>query len=110
VPGVLSAAGLSDFAAFSTGASCGSISMAGNASTDSFDSTKGTYAQTKQLNGGNLGTAGNVSLNGNVTVNGFIAALSAQCNPLAGTTASSTASCSVTFPTGVSLAAATATW
>jgi hypothetical protein len=39
------------------------------------------------------------------------AAVSAQCSPLAGTTVSSTtASCSVTFPTGVSLAAATATW
>jgi hypothetical protein len=64
-----------DFAVYATGTNCAAISIGGNTSTDSFDSSKGTYAQTKQLTGGNVGATGNVSLNGNVAVNGFIAAL-----------------------------------
>ncbi len=35
---------------------------------------------------------------------------SATCNPLAGTIASSTATCSITFPTGVNITSARATW
>ena len=64
-----------DFAAYATGADCGAITLSGNTTTDSFDSSKGTYAQTKQLSGGNVGANGNTSLSGNVTINGFIAAL-----------------------------------
>ena len=64
-----------DFAAYATGAACGTMALSGNAYTDSFDSSKGTYLQTKSLSGGNLGITGGASLNGNVTVNGSIFAL-----------------------------------
>src|SRR5882724_9917003 len=64
-----------DFAAYATNPSCGAITLAGNAYTDSFDSSKGSYAQTKQLSGGHIGVTANATLNGSVTVNGSIFAL-----------------------------------
>ena len=64
-----------DFAAYATGTGCGAITVSGNAYTDSFDSSRGTYAQTKQLNNGHIGVTGNATLNGTVTVNGSIFAV-----------------------------------
>src|SRR6476620_1554948 len=59
-----------DFAAYATSPSCGAISISGNAYTDSFDSSQGTYAHTKQLSNGHIGVTGNATLNGSATVNG----------------------------------------
>src|SRR5579872_380009 len=59
-----------DFAAYATGTGCGAITLSGNAYTDSFDSNQGSYAQTKQLSQGLIGSNGNITLSGNVTVNG----------------------------------------
>src|SRR5260370_40300476 len=64
-----------DFAVYATGTGCGAITMSGNASVDSFDSSQGSYAQTKQLSKGIVGTSGNIDLRGNVTINGPIFAL-----------------------------------
>lgn len=61
-----------DFAAYATSTACGAITASGNIYTDSYDSSLGSYSQTKQTSGGNLGTGGNVSLSGSVTINGGI--------------------------------------
>ena len=66
VPGQL------DFAVYATGTGCGAVNISGNAFVDSFDSSQGTYAQTKQLNKGIVGLNGNISLSGQATVNGPI--------------------------------------
>src|SRR5207244_7024416 len=49
-----------DFAVYATGTGCGVITMSGNAYIDSFDSSKGTYTQTKQLSQGIVGASGNI--------------------------------------------------
>jgi hypothetical protein len=64
-----------DFAVYATATGCGAITISGNAYTDSFDSSHGTYAQTKQLSNGHIGVSGNATLNGSATVNGSIFAL-----------------------------------
>jgi RHS repeat-associated protein len=61
---------LFQYGAFATSNTCGAITFSGNSSTDSFDSSQGTYAATKQSNGGNIGTNGNIQVSGNVKVNG----------------------------------------
>src|ERR1051326_7402065 len=78
IPMEIRAAGFSDFAVYATGRGCGAITMAGTAYTDSFDSSQGTYAQTKQLTKGNVGVTGNISLGGQATVNGIIFALNSD--------------------------------
>src|SRR5262249_47194097 len=70
-----------DFAAYATGTGCGALTMSGNAYTDSFDSSKGSYTQTKQLSLGLIGSSGNVNLSGNVTVNGPVFALNTTVGP-----------------------------
>jgi RHS repeat-associated protein len=64
-----------DFAAYATGSGCGAINLAGGGYTDSFDSSQGTYTQTKTLAGGDIGVTANVTLSGGFVVNGSIAAL-----------------------------------
>ena len=64
-----------DFAAYATGTGCGALNLSGGAYTDSFDSSQGTYAQTKQLANGNVGVTGNATLSGQAKINGSIAAL-----------------------------------
>jgi Tfp pilus assembly protein PilX len=56
------------YAAFAVSATCGAITFGGGTSTDSFDSTQGSYAATKQNTSGNVGSNGNVNLNGGTTV------------------------------------------
>ncbi len=64
------------YAAYATGTGCGTINMSGGAYTDSFDSSEGSYQQTKQNTGGNVGVSGNISLSGSTTtINGTISAL-----------------------------------
>jgi Tfp pilus assembly protein PilX len=58
------------YSVFATGNSCPTISMAGGAYTDSYDSSAGTYAATVQTTDGNIGTNGSLSLAGNAAVNG----------------------------------------
>jgi Tfp pilus assembly protein PilX len=56
------------YAAFGVDPGCSSVSVAGNAGTDSYDSRLGTYAATQANSGGNLGSNGNISLGGTSTV------------------------------------------
>lgn len=55
---------------FTTGATCGSISVSGNVTTDSYNSSQGTYTQTHSNTEGNIGTNGNITASGNVDVYG----------------------------------------
>jgi hypothetical protein len=57
------------YAAFATSNTCGAVTFSANY-TDSFDSSLGTYAATKQNTGGNVGANGNISLSGATVVNG----------------------------------------
>src|SRR5262245_52604627 len=59
-----------DFAVYATGTGCGVINLSGSILVDSFDSSQGTYAQTKQLSKAVIGAAGNISLSGQTVVNG----------------------------------------
>jgi Glucodextranase, domain B/Peptidase M15 len=80
-PGSLHGAGfavpssLLDFGVYATGTGCGAITISGNAYVDSFDSSQGSYSQTKQLSQGIVGVSGNIRLDGNAKVNGPIFAL-----------------------------------
>jgi hypothetical protein len=59
-----------DFAVYATGTGCGALTLSGQTSIDSFDSSEGTYAQTKQLSKAVIGSAGNINLSGGTVVNG----------------------------------------
>ena len=63
------------FGAYATGTACGAITMSGGAYVDSFDSSHGTYGQTKTLSQGIVGVSGNISLSGQSTIYGQIFAL-----------------------------------
>ena len=67
--------GLSDFAVYATGTGCGAITISGNSYIDSFDSSIGSYSQTRQTSAGVIGANGNVNVSGSVIVNGPIVAL-----------------------------------
>src|SRR5260370_15954139 len=54
-------------AIYATGNTCGSIILSGGATTNSFDSSAGTYAATAQNSNGNVATNGNVNLSGGST-------------------------------------------
>jgi hypothetical protein len=59
---------------YATATGCGALTLSGGATTDSFDSSKGSYVATKNQNQGDVGTNGNVTLNGSTTkVGGSIA-------------------------------------
>jgi hypothetical protein len=61
------------YAAFGVSPTCGSVTVGGNASTDSYDSRYGTYAATQTNADGDLGTNGNVTLMGtSTTVHGDV--------------------------------------
>ena len=62
---------------FGTGTGCGDVSFTGNGTTDSFDSSRGTYATTVSNTGGDVGSNGNVLLTGNSTIGGSIGVLPA---------------------------------
>jgi hypothetical protein len=64
-----------DFAVYATGSGCGAVTISGNAYIDSFDSSQGTYAQTKQFSKGVVGATGNITLSGSATINGPVFAL-----------------------------------
>jgi hypothetical protein len=57
-----------------TAATCGAITISGSGYVDSFNSSLGTYAQTKQSTGGNVGTNGNATLSGNAKIYGSVSA------------------------------------
>jgi hypothetical protein len=57
---------------FSTSPNCNSLQFVGNAFTDSFNSANGTYAQTVQANGGDIGSLGNIGLAGNANIQGAV--------------------------------------
>ncbi|GEM_PF-5195177 len=62
-----------NFAMFSLSKTCGSLVMSGGAQTDSYNSSKGTYAQTvNPSSGGDIGSDGNIQSSGNVTVGGNV--------------------------------------
>jgi len=60
------------YAVFATGNTCGSIDFVSGGFTDSFDSSQGSYASTKQNSDGNLGTNGNLLNEGALTINGSL--------------------------------------
>lgn len=60
------------YAVFATGNTCASIDFRTGGFTDSFDSSQGSYASTKQNSNGNLGTNGNLLNEGALTVNGSL--------------------------------------
>lgn len=59
------------YAAFATSNTCGAITFSGN-KTDSFDSSQGSYATTKQDSAGNIGTNGNINLSGGGIIYGTV--------------------------------------
>jgi len=63
------------YAGYARNSGCGGITLSGGAYTDSFDSSKGTYNQTKQNTGGNVSVTGNINLSGSATINGTNSAL-----------------------------------
>jgi hypothetical protein len=64
------------FAVYATWTGCGALSFFGGAYTDSFNSSLGSYSQTKQLANGNVGVSGNIDLVGPAVINGAISTLS----------------------------------
>jgi hypothetical protein len=68
----LSGNGVLSYAVYATGTGCGVVTLSGNASTDSFDASQGSYQTTRSNSQGNIAVNGNAALNGNVTVNGSI--------------------------------------
>ena len=58
------------YGVFATGTACPTISLAGGAYTDSYDSSAGTYAATVDTTTGNVGTNGSLLLAGNAAIKG----------------------------------------
>ncbi len=73
--------GLSDFGVFATGTGCGVITISGNSFTDSFDSSQGSYSQTRLASVGVIGANGNINLSGSAIVNGSVVALNTAVGP-----------------------------
>jgi hypothetical protein len=70
------------YAIFATANACGSLTLTGNSTIDSFNSALG-YSTSHELSGGNVGTNGNVTLSGNATIYGTAAtdfATDGNCN------------------------------
>ncbi len=63
-----------NYAVSATGKGCAAINMSSSSYTDSFDSSKDSYSQTKQNTGGNVSVTGNITLSGSATINGTISA------------------------------------
>src|SRR4051812_2200429 len=63
------------FAAYATGTTCGAITMSGGAYVDSFDSSQGTYRQTRKNAQAVVGVSGNINLSGQSTIYGQLYAL-----------------------------------
>ncbi len=63
---------ISNYALFSTGKTCGSITLSGGVSTDSYNSNVCNYNSSgcAQNSGGDIGSYGNVNASGGVTING----------------------------------------
>jgi Tfp pilus assembly protein PilX len=58
-------------AVFATGSGCDALNFGGNFATDSYNSTLGTYAATKNTkSGGNVGSNGNLTIGGSAQVGG----------------------------------------
>lgn len=51
---------------------CGALTMSGNAFTDSFDSSQGSYSSTKKAADGDVDVNGGTTLTGNVVINGAL--------------------------------------
>ncbi len=63
---------ISNYALFSTGKTCGSITLSGGVSTNSYNSNVCSYSSSgcAQNSGGDVGSYGNVNASGGVTING----------------------------------------
>jgi Tfp pilus assembly protein PilX len=67
---------------YATGTACPSLTMTGNAITDSYNSQNGAYGGGNVFNtGGDVGANGGISLSGNATVGGAIGVLSTNPVP-----------------------------
>ena len=56
------------FAVYATGTTCGAISMSGGGIVDSFDSSQGTYAETRTQGQARVGVTGNINLSGSKSI------------------------------------------
>ncbi|HYR83881.1 MAG TPA: LamG-like jellyroll fold domain-containing protein [Terriglobia bacterium] len=72
--------GVLSYAGYATSTACQAIALSDNASTDSFDSSRGSYADTKSDKRGDIAVNGNAALSERATVNGIVYSL----NPAAG--------------------------
>jgi hypothetical protein len=97
------------YGAEALGNGCGAITISGNVTTDSFDSSKGTYTATHKNSGGNIAANGNLTASGNSTVHGaFSSTLPVGATPCGPVTATSGVSIDAgTTLLGASLAYAT---
>jgi Tfp pilus assembly protein PilX len=76
------------YAAFGVSPTCGSVTVGGNAGTDSYDSQFGTYATTQTNADGDLGTNGNVTLMGtSTTIHGDVESPNTGTGPTGSCTA-----------------------
>jgi Tfp pilus assembly protein PilX len=80
---------LPGFGAVATGTGCGAMTFSGNISTDSYNSSNGTYAATHTNAGGNVATNGNLTASTGVTIHGELlsplAVGAVPCGPVTGT-------------------------
>ena len=67
--------GVLSYAAYATSTACEAIAFSDNASTDSFDSSRGSYAETKSNKRGDIAVNGNATLSERATVNGAVYSL-----------------------------------
>ncbi len=58
------------YAVFATGTACPTINISSSGSTDSYDSSQGTYAATVQTTQGDIGTNGTLTMSGSSTIKG----------------------------------------
>jgi len=78
------------YAAFGVSPTCGSVTVGGNAGTDSYDSRFGSYATTQSNSDGDLGTNGNVTLMGtSTTIHGDVESPNTGTGPTGTCTAGS---------------------
>ena len=59
-----------NYGVFATGTGCKVINVSGAGYTDSWDSSQGTYTNTHQNSGGDMGSNGNLEISGSASVNG----------------------------------------
>jgi len=68
----LTGSGLLTYGLYITSNGCGALTLTGQAFTNSYDSSAGAYASTKENSGGNVAVAGSAVLSGQATIYGTL--------------------------------------